>query len=63
MKIKRGFPLHRCSWVYDPIVSLAQTHRMVRWLDFVCVSRPSVGTRAGRASGSKNGAKGVANGT
>jgi hypothetical protein len=62
MKIRSGFPLRRCSWVYDPIVSVAQTHRMLRWLDVVCVKHPTFRTRAGAASGSKNGAQGVANG-
>ena len=36
-RILGGFPLRRCSWAYDPIVSLALTGRMIRWLDSVCL--------------------------
>lgn len=38
-KISSGFPLRRCSWAYDPIVSVALTHKMVRWLDSVCLKQ------------------------
>lgn len=38
-KIVGGFPLRRCLWAYDPIVSLALTDRMIRWLDSVCLKR------------------------
>lgn len=62
-KIMSGFPLHRCSWAYDPIVPAAQAQRMVRWLDFVCVRRSTFKTRMATASGSKNGAEGVTDGT
>jgi hypothetical protein len=35
--IVNGFPLRRCSWIFDPIVSNALRRRMVRWLDTVCL--------------------------
>lgn len=38
-KIRSGFPLRRCSWAYDPIVSFAVTHVMIRWLDSVCLKQ------------------------
>jgi hypothetical protein len=44
-KIVGGFPLRRCSWAYDPIVSVALTHRMVRWLDSVCLKQAAFKVR------------------
>ena len=38
-KIISGFPLRRCSWYYMPIVPIANTRRMMRWLDVVCLKR------------------------
>lgn len=38
-KIMSGFPLRRCSWSYAPIISVARTRRMIRWLDVVCLKR------------------------
>jgi hypothetical protein len=35
--IVSGFPLRRCSWIFDPIVSIALRRRMIRWLDAVCL--------------------------
>jgi hypothetical protein len=35
--IVNGFPLRRCSWIFDPIVSNVLRRRMVRWLDAVCL--------------------------
>jgi len=40
-KIMTGFPLRRCSWPYRPIVTVALTRRMIRWLDSVCLKRVS----------------------
>lgn len=34
-----GFTVRRCSWLYEPIMSLALTDRMVRWLDLVCLKQ------------------------
>jgi hypothetical protein len=36
-KIEKGFPLRRCSWAFDPIVTDALGHGMIRWLDKVCL--------------------------
>lgn len=41
LKIKNGFPLRRCSWAYVPIVPIALSRKMIRWLDFVCVRQAS----------------------
>lgn len=41
LKIKNGFPLRRCSWAYNPIVPIALSRKMIRWLDFVCVRQAS----------------------
>jgi len=38
-KIMGGFPVRRCSWSYKPIVTLALTRTMIRWLDSVCLKR------------------------
>jgi hypothetical protein len=38
-KIMNGFPLRRCSWPYKPIVSIAMTRQMIRWLDSVCLKQ------------------------
>jgi hypothetical protein len=35
-KIMIGFPLRRCSWLFNPIVPVALTQRMIHWLDLVC---------------------------
>ena len=40
--IVNGFPLRRCSWVFNPIVTDVLNGKMVRWLDFVCQQQPSV---------------------
>jgi hypothetical protein len=37
MKIMSGFPLRRCSWFHAPMVPVAMTRRMIRWLDAVCL--------------------------
>lgn len=37
--IRNGFPIRRCSWSHEPIVSAALTRRMIRWLDSVCARR------------------------
>jgi hypothetical protein len=34
-KIMIGFPLRRCSWLFNPIVPVALTQRMIQWLDAV----------------------------
>jgi hypothetical protein len=39
LNIATGFPLRRCSWKYDPIVSVTLTRKMIRWLDCVCAGR------------------------
>jgi hypothetical protein len=44
-KIVGGFPLRRCSWAYDLIVSVTLTHRMVRWLDSVCLKQAAFKAR------------------
>lgn len=38
-KIMSGFPLRRCSWYCTPIVPVAMTRRMIRWLDAVCLKQ------------------------
>jgi len=38
-KVMSGFPIRRCSWSYKPIVPAALTRTMIRWLDFVCLTR------------------------
>jgi len=43
--IASGFPLRRCSWAFDPIVSEALGRRMIRWLDKVCLRRLSAAKR------------------
>jgi len=58
-KMARGFPLRRCSWVFDPIMPAGQTRRMVRWLDSVCSKkialRASDSGNDHRASGGNDG--------
>lgn len=46
-KIVAGFPLRRCSWAYEPIVSVALTDRMVRWLDSVCLKQVAFNFKGG----------------
>jgi hypothetical protein len=41
-KIRRGFPLRRCSWSVSPIVSVALSRKMIRWLDLVCIQQISL---------------------
>ncbi len=41
-KITKGFPLRRCSWFVDPIVSDALSRKMIRWLDVVCLKQVTV---------------------
>ena len=36
-RIMGGFPLRRCSWLFNPIVPVALSHKMFRWLDLVCL--------------------------
>jgi hypothetical protein len=45
-KIICGFPLRRCSWSYRPMVSVALTRRMIRWLDSVCLKQVALKSRA-----------------
>jgi hypothetical protein len=49
--IVNGFPLRRCSWIFDPIVSNALRRRMVRWLDAVCL--PATGRKTKSLPGSE----------
>jgi hypothetical protein len=44
--IVNGFPLRRCSWVFEPIVSNVQRRRMFRWLNAVCLRQGTVDSRA-----------------
>ena len=36
--IMNGFPLRRCSWLFNPIVPVALSREMFRWLDLVCLA-------------------------
>jgi hypothetical protein len=45
-KIMDGFPLRRCSWSHRPLVSVALTRRMIRWLDSVCLKQVALKARA-----------------
>ena len=36
--IINGFPLRRCSWVFDPIIPGILGRRMIHWLDAVCLA-------------------------
>jgi hypothetical protein len=38
-KITNGFPLRRCSWFFNPIVSDALGRKMIRSLDLVCLQQ------------------------
>jgi hypothetical protein len=38
-KIMNGFPLRRCSWFFNPIVSVVLSREMIRWLDVVCLKQ------------------------
>jgi hypothetical protein len=41
-KITNGFPLRRCSWLFNPIVPVRLSHRMIHGLDLVCLKRVTV---------------------
>ena len=34
-----SFPLRRCSWAYQPVVSAISTRRMLQSLEAVCVAQ------------------------
>lgn len=40
--IMAGFPLRRCSWFFNPIVSEALSRKMIRWLALVCLKQVTV---------------------
>ena len=57
-KIMRGFPVRRCSWSCKPIVPIAMTRRMFRWLDSVCLKQVTFKSESGDAK-NKYGTTGV----
>lgn len=62
-KIMNGFPLRRCSWFFNPIVSNAPCHRMIRWLDSVCLRQITFKVCGFDGAKHQKRARGVANGT
>jgi hypothetical protein len=59
--IMSGFPLYRCSWSYKPIVPIARTRSMIRWLDWVCLKQTTFKSRFDDATRKKRSLR-VANG-
>ena len=41
-KIMNGFPLRHCSWSFNPILPVALSRKMIRWLDLVCLRQVSL---------------------
>ena len=62
MTIRSGFPLRRCSWSYDPIVSPALVRRLIRWLDFVCVTQTPYRATSSAVRRDRREGQGVSNG-
>jgi hypothetical protein len=61
-KIMSGFPVRRCSWSYKPIVPVALTRRMIRWLDSVCLKQATFKREFDDSERESKG-RGAANGT